>query len=362
MRVQIGFDKNVSGIVELAYDGLTYEGDVDALQKLIEPMRKVGMSDHALVKSLPNRLKGRTWAVDITERPFVVIAPPEEKFNPYHVPAGSPEGGQFDHSPGKPGSRQAGDVGAVQLAEGISITEYSEPRRLFIDEMNEHRLKGTMALGTIDTEHGKTYITMTAEAEAATDAEYRQNVMVSVKSAMAETKPEHIRKLNEIIVDSKHTESNAMFEVDPSTQRIRLNMDASFKGPRNTDKPRQDYVIKHELGHAAWESLTPAQRQNFAEMTGHYKPEVFNPPPGMRISLSTEIFQSDATVKGPTSYGTSNIFESWAESYTELDWNTGKRSASLGSLRNMPKVTPSRPDLIMSASEFDAILAEVSEW
>lgn len=61
MKVEIGWDFESTGTVELTPDGIVLTGDKKSLQRLLDSMRG-NLSDKELVASLPSRLTGRTWA------------------------------------------------------------------------------------------------------------------------------------------------------------------------------------------------------------------------------------------------------------------------------------------------------------
>lgn len=88
MKVIVGFDYKEIGSITTTPSGLKYTGNVKALKRMTEQMRR-DMNDKKFVETLPSRFRGRAWAV-LDGAPSNV-----EKFNPYHVPAGTPPGGQF---------------------------------------------------------------------------------------------------------------------------------------------------------------------------------------------------------------------------------------------------------------------------
>lgn len=76
MKVRIGYRRREGGewregdygTVEETPTGLRLDGDVARLGRIVDEMRLPGMSDAALLRSLPGRLNnGYIWAREVTE-------------------------------------------------------------------------------------------------------------------------------------------------------------------------------------------------------------------------------------------------------------------------------------------------------
>jgi len=246
-----------------------------------------------------------------------------EKFNPHHVPAGSPEGGQFTSSPG----------GFVTIFDR--------------DDWRFNRLGRTTTIGVI--KHGDVQFRLDVDPEAmewisisgeaiSDDAEavFDEEIQLYVKeidAVMAEVNSEHLENLGFILLtrntdDQKRTGAGSYkaamsdgFAVGNSEIRI----DVSKAALSDVDNIRTGmnfgYALKHEIGHNTWDNyLNASKRMQFGEMVGFSRSELLGSKDimGRLASTTREI------VKDTSNYGAQSVSESWAETYTIMDWSAGE--------------------------------------
>lgn len=70
-KVRIGVDNTTLGTVRLTKDGIKTDGKTEELDQLVDQMRHSSpmyerQTDAEFLADLPNRLRSRTWAKDIT--------------------------------------------------------------------------------------------------------------------------------------------------------------------------------------------------------------------------------------------------------------------------------------------------------
>lgn len=296
----------------------------------------------------------------------------EEKFNPHHVPAGSPEGGQFAEAPeGVSTSRKiAGTLHTLTIHKDNWDVASSETL------IAEVKLEG----GEVVEYH------MTQDAKEIMDRRFEgrdeaiRTVIGGIEDVVAESREEDLAKVKTVGIATGESGELLRFGridarwagvyvqkgtagFDIKDDMIEINAEVKFLDNVDTQTSIAK-TYKHETGHAAWANLSTDQRVRYAELVDHPNPEIFRSGgTGYEFPKSSDeaILRDNALherVKATTRYGNRNIIESFAETYREVDWSSGGTSSDFG------KVLDAGSRLPVSESQqiSDDALREIAQW
>lgn len=297
-----------------------------------------------------------------------------EKFNPYHKPAGTPDGGQFTTVqdvglPGRPRSR-LGDV-----RTGV----VSSPKPAILGAPSGQKFKGKTEVASINLPNGgqiPIFATTKAKTVLNTSEEGMDGHLQDIEKVLATIDPRHLEGIEEVkfvarsatsmggswqgkievidrLPDGKTTYQVTTSIIKINTTKLSINEE---RIGQSRGLLRTGSVLKHEVGHNLWHvHLTGDQRARFGELVGHAGSSSWRRP----VTASTFNSWRRARVDDISKYGTSNVTESFSEAYTGVD--------SLLNVVSMDEFFTLRSGQIkeLGPRKFEdavGVLGEISQW
>lgn len=249
-----------------------------------------------------------------------------EKFNKYHAPAGSKVGGQFIS-------------GHKALAAGLNVETpsgmpYIKPAWSLFGNLIAKLYSG--AEYATSGEAYSTPIRMSKLTEDYMNASYvtKTEVLQQMGDVLSTVRTDHTRFITNIEIYSG-PDSNSAGYYSFGNKSIRVDpVNTTLNGFNGNATVDLGHAFKHQIGYNAWLYLTPEERERFGELIHYPDPEELKDVSWYGNIIYTpkqaEIMNKikGTTVTSINNYGVTNVFESWAEYFTAVNWNTGSIEGS----------------------------------